>query len=152
MAAINQRTWVGVAVLMGAAALVTACGHFPAMRWPWGHKAQSAPTAVNELVETDPSGNVASYPQYWKRNTLLLDLHAVAAEGSLVLTPRAGTVWPVRLAFRVTPGSIGVLEVRGEQRMILPVAQEGRTPVDLELVPGVYGATTAQITVRWSAR
>jgi hypothetical protein len=152
MAAINRRNRFGVTVGMGAAVLVAGCSHFSAMRWPWGHKAQSPPPAVNELVETDPSGNAASYPQYWKRNTLLVDLHGVAAEGSLVLTPRAGTLWPVRLAFRVTPGSIGVLEVRGEQRMILPVAQEGRQPVDLELVPGVYAATTAQITVRWSAR
>jgi hypothetical protein len=94
---------------------------------------------------------VAAYPQYWQRNTLLIDLHDAAAEGSLVLTPRAGTQWPVRLAFRVTPGSIGVLEVRGEQRMIMPVAQEGSQPIDLELVPGVYTATTAQITVRWGA-
>jgi hypothetical protein len=58
----------------------------------------------------------------------------------------------MRMAFRVTPGSIGVLEVRGEQRMVMPVAQEGATPIDLELVPGVYTATTAQLKVHWSAR
>ena len=68
------------------------------------------------------------------------------------MTPRAATQWPVRLAFRITPGSIGVLEVHGEQRMLLPVAAQGSAPVDLELVPGVYAPTTAQITVRWRAR
>ena len=81
MAAINRRNRFGVAAVMGAAVLVAGCSHFSAMHWPWGHKAQSPPTAVNELVETDPSGNAASYPQYWKRNTLLVDLHGVAAEG-----------------------------------------------------------------------
>jgi len=152
MAALNQRNRLGLAVLMGAAVLNTGCSHFAAMRWPWSHKVQAAPSPVNELIETDASGNAASYPQYWKRNTLLVDLHGVPAEGGLVLTPRAGTVWPVRLAFRVTPGSIGTLEVRGEQRMLLPVAQEAGQPVDLELAPGVYTAATAQITLRWSAR
>jgi hypothetical protein len=58
----------------------------------------------------------------------------------------------VRIAFRVTPGSIGVLEVRGEERMVMPVAQEGGQPIDLELAPGVYIATTVQLKVHWSAR
>jgi len=151
MAAINRGARVGFAVVMGAAVLLAGCAYIPAMRSPWRHKAEAPPTPVNELIETDASGTAAAYPQYWKRNTLVVDLHAAAAEGSLVLTPRAGTAWPVRLAFRVTPGSIGVLEVRGAQRMIIPVAQEGRQPLDLELVPGVYTATSAQITLRWGA-
>ena len=152
MAAMNRRKWVGSIVLVGAAVALTGCSHISGMHWPWGHKAPVPPTPVNELIETGSGGTALSYPQYWKRNTLLVDLHEAAAEGSLVLTPRAGTQWPVRLAFRVTPGSIGVLEVRGEQRMILPVAGEGGRPIDLELAPSVYTPTTAQITVRWSAR
>jgi hypothetical protein len=55
----------------------------------------------------------------------------------------------VRVAFRVVPGSIGLLEVQADQRMLLPVAREGTKPVDLELVAGVYTAKTQQITVRW---
>ena len=137
---------------MVAAALTCGCSHLSAMHWPWRQQAPPPPAAVNELLEADASGNPANYPQYWKRNTLLVDLTGVTGEGELVLRPRPGAPWPVRLALRVTPGSIGVLEVRAEQRMILPVAQEGRQPVDLELVPGVYSATSAQITVRWSAR
>jgi hypothetical protein len=66
--------------------------------------------------------------------------------------PRPGGQWPVRLAFRVTPGSIGVLEVRGEERVVLPVAQAAAQPIDLELTPGVYIATTVQLKVHWSAR
>jgi hypothetical protein len=108
--------------------------------------------AVNELIENSDGGAPAAYPQYWKRNTLLVDLHEAAQEGSLTLKPRAGTQWPVRLAFRVTPGAIGVLEVRGEERMIIPVTEEGTKPVDLELTPDIYMATTVQITVRWGPR
>jgi hypothetical protein len=152
MAALNRRNRLGFAGFMGAVVLVAGCSHVSGMHGPWSRKAPVAPTAVNELVEMGSNGTAAAYPQYWKRNTLLVDLHEAAAEGSLVLTPRAGTQWPVRLAFRVTPGSLGALEVRGEQRMIIPVAQEGGQPIDLELVPGVYTPTTAQITVRWSAR
>jgi hypothetical protein len=152
MAALNRRNRLGLAGFMGTVVLVAGCSHVSAVHWPWSHKAPVAPTAVNELVEMGSNGTAVAYPQYWKRNTLLVDLHEAATEGSLVLTPRTGTQWPVRLAFRVTPGSIGALEVSGEQRMIIPVAQEGGQPIDLELVPGVYTPTTAQITVRWSAR
>lgn len=152
MAAMNRRNRVGFAAFLGAVVLVVGCSHFAAMRWPFGHKAPAPPGAVNELVETSAGATAAAYPQYWQRNTLLVDLHEAAAEGSLVLRPRAGTQWPVRLAFRVMPGSIGMLEVRGEQRMIIPVAQEGRQPIDLELAPGVYTMTTAQIMVRWGPR
>jgi hypothetical protein len=152
MAALNRRKRLAFAGYMGAVVLVAGCSHVSGMHWPWSHKVPVPPTAVNELVETGENGTAAAYPQYWKRNTLLVDLHEAPAQGSLVLTPRSGTQWPVRVAFRVTPGSIGVLEVRGEQRMIIPVAQGGGQPIDFELTPGVYTATTAQLTVRWSAR
>jgi len=56
----------------------------------------------------------------------------------------------VRVALRVTPGAIGVLEVRGAQRVILPITAGGK-PVDLELPPGVYTPTTQQLTVSWGA-
>jgi hypothetical protein len=55
----------------------------------------------------------------------------------------------VRIALRVRPGSIGLLEVQADQRMILPVAPSGDKPVDLELVPGVYSPKSPQMVVRW---
>ena len=55
----------------------------------------------------------------------------------------------MRVAFRVTPGTLGLLEVQADQRMLIPVTREGTAPVDLELVPGVYTAKTPQITVQW---
>jgi hypothetical protein len=133
------------------AVLLAGCSHLSG-HWPFGHKTPVAPTRVLEVGEVGGNGSPADFPQYWKRNTLLIDLHEASGEGSLILTPRSGTQWPVRLAFRVTPGSIGVLEVHGEERVVISVAQEGRQPVDLELAPSVYTLTTAQITVRWGAR
>jgi hypothetical protein len=90
-----------------------------------------------------------SVPQYWKRNTLLVDLTAASGQGQLVLAPAPGGAWPVRLAFRVTPGSFGALEVTGTAREVLQITGTGVKPVDLELPPGIYGAGTAQITVSW---
>jgi len=56
---------------------------------------------------------------------------------------------PVRIALRVRPGSVGLLEVQADQRMILPVTPTGDKPIDLELVPGVYTAKSPQMVVRW---
>ncbi|MBX5460362.1 MAG: hypothetical protein IRZ28_04655 [Steroidobacteraceae bacterium] len=121
-----------------------ACGHM---------QSSATPEPVNELVETAGDGTPTNaFPQYWKRNTLVVDLATAAPSGgTLVLKPREGGKWPVRLAFRVMPGSIGMLEVQADQRLLMPVAREGDKPVDLELVPGVYTASTPQITVRWEA-
>ena len=55
----------------------------------------------------------------------------------------------MRIALRVKPGSVGLLEVQADQRMILPVSREGDKPVDLELVPGVYTPKSPQIVIRW---
>ena len=107
---------------------------------------------MSELTETAETGSAADYPQYWKRNTLLVDLRAAASEGGLVLKPVSGATWPVRIAFRVTPGSVGMLEVRGDERLVIPVASSGSAPIDLELPPGLYRANTASLTIHWSPR
>jgi hypothetical protein len=139
------------AVARAAAAVLVlsaaACGHLAAPHWPWQHPSAPAPAAVHEL---DIGGAAAAqtFPQYWKRNTLLVDLSAAHGSGSITLKPAAGSDWPVRLAFRVAPGSIGVLEVRAAQRVSLPIASAGRS-VDLELTPGVYTPQTPQMTVSW---
>ena len=119
-----------------------ACSH---LHWPW-HKAPPVPpTPVHELTIS----GAATPAQYWKRNTLLVDLSAASGTGQIVLAPTAGSTWPVRLAFRVTPGAFGALEVRGAAREVLPIAPSGTAPIDLELTPGVYDAGTPQITVSW---
>jgi hypothetical protein len=94
------------------------------------------------------SGAAGVFPQYWKRNTLVVDLTAASGTGVITLTPAAGTAWPVRLALRVTPGSVGLLSVVGDERLVIPVTPVGQ-PIDLELSPGIYTSKTRQIAVSW---
>jgi hypothetical protein len=105
---------------------------------------------VHELTITAAAaGGATSFPQYWKRNTLLVDLQAGGGMGGIVLKPVEGTAWPVRIAFRVMPGQFGALEVRGNARLRLPITPQGSKPIDLELSPDIYTQKTAQLTVTW---
>jgi hypothetical protein len=131
--------------LTAAAVVLAGCGMMP-----WGKTPPQSPVPVTELVELASDGTPThAFNQYWKRNTLVLDMQGAATQGSIVLKRRDGAKWPVRLAFRVTPGAIGLLEVRGDQRMLIPVTREGTQAVDLELVPGVYTPNTQQIAIMW---
>ena len=145
-----QRATRVFAVLVTSACLITltACSHMP-----WHHKVAKGPKAVSELVELAADGAPTTvFPQYWKRNTLVIDLQSAAASGgTLTLKPRDGEKWPVRLAFRVMPNTLGLIEVQADQRLLMPVTREGTKAVDLELVPGVYSAKTQQITLKWEA-
>ena len=126
---------------------LTACSH---LHWPFHRRPPPPPVPVHELTEKPlPGASAAEFPQYWKRNTLVLDLQSVTGNGGVLLEPRSGAGWPVRLALRVMPGSVGQLEVRGDQRLILPVTASGTKPIDLELAPGIYTSATAQISVSW---
>jgi hypothetical protein len=104
---------------------------------------------VHELVITTVDGAEAAYPQYWKGNTLVVDLRLGGGQGSAILEPREHTVWPVRIAFRVLPGQFGALEVHANQRVVLPITTTGTKPVDLELAPGVFIMKSPQIAVSW---
>ena len=124
--------------------LVAGCSH---LHWPWHKTPPPPPTPVHEL---DVAGaGSANYPQYWKRNTLLLDLSSASGSGSITVKPVEGSTWPVRVAFRVTPGAFAVLTVQGDERVSLPISATGAAPIDLELPPGVIGAKTAQLEVSW---
>jgi hypothetical protein len=128
------------------------CSHLPRLphwspHWPWRHPPAAPPAPVHELeVSGTDSG---SLPQYWKRNTLVLDLSGAAASGHVLLKPVAGTAWPMRLAFRVVPGRFGVLEVHGAERVTLPITAAGHAPIDLELAPDIYRPDTPAIAVSW---
>ena len=121
---------------------ITACS---GVHLPWRHSPPPSPEVSTALVITFPG---EALPQYWKRNAVVVDLSGVSGRGTAVIQPTQGHAWPVRLALRVRPGSVGVLEVRGEQRWVVPVAITG-APLDLELPPGLYTRSTAQLTVSW---
>jgi hypothetical protein len=141
------------AALLGLLA-AGGCSHMPqwahwsphwSPHWPWHHAPPAPPAPVHEL---DVSGAGAP-AQYWKRNTLLIDLSAAAGTGSVVLKPAPRKDWPVRLAVRVRPGAFGALEVRGAVREVLPIDPTGVSPVDLELPPAMCTPTTPRLTLSW---
>jgi hypothetical protein len=137
----------GALVAALAAALAAGCSHL-SPHWPWHHASSSPAAPVHELdISGAPTAD--AFPQSWKRNTLLVDLSAASGSGNITLKPAAGKEWPVRLALRVTPGAIGVLDVRAAQRTTLPITAGGGKPVDLELPPGVYTAQTPQMSISW---
>ena len=140
----------GAALLSCALLTVAAgCSHMPHPHWPWHRKPAPPPEVVHELVITSPAGADSPFPQYWKGNTLVVDLRPGGAQGSAILRPREHTFWPVRIAFHVLPGQFGTLEVRANQRVVLPIAATGSQPVDLELAPGVFIMKSPQMTVTW---
>jgi hypothetical protein len=128
---------------------IAGCSHMPHPHWPFHRKPAPPPEVVHELVITSPEGADMSFPQYWKGNTLIVDLRLAGGQGNAVLKPREHTVWPVRLAFRVTPGQFGALEVRSTQRAVLPITTSGTKPVDLELEAGVYIMKAPKIDLSW---
>jgi hypothetical protein len=135
------------AAALGALLALGACGHLPrwSPHWPWHHAPPAPPAPVHEL---DVSGSTTP-AQYWKRNTLLIDLSAASGTGSVVLKPLPSRDWPVRLAVRVRPGAFGALEVRGAARLVLPIDSGGASPLDLELPPAICTPITPRLTLSW---
>jgi hypothetical protein len=142
-----RRVALKALTLSALLTMAAGCSHMP--HWPFHRKPPPPPEVVHELVITSPEGADMSFPQYWKGNTLIVDLRLAGGQGNAVLKPREHTVWPVRLGFRVTPGQFGVLEVRAKQRALLPVTTAGTKPVDLELDPGVFIMKSPQIALAW---
>jgi hypothetical protein len=146
------ETRVRLAAVLVAALFVAGCSTPLRVKWPWQPAPAAAPEPANELIMSAVGGGaVPAWPQFWKRNTLLVDLQSAGAAGSFEMRPREGVAWPVRVAFRVRPGAFDALEVRGDQRVVLAVTREGSQPVEIELAPGVYGPRTRSIAVSWGA-
>ncbi len=137
------------AAVLLALSVMPACSHLPAMHWPRHHRPAAPAAPVHELDFTAAAGTPASFPQYWKRNTLVVDLSSVSGSGAITLTPAAGAAWPARLALRITPGAIGLIEVRADQRLSLPITPAAGRPVELELAPRLYTSRTRQLSVPW---
>jgi hypothetical protein len=136
-------------VIAGCLAM-TACSsmHAPHI-WPFYTKPKPVPEAVHEVDLVNSDGTPASYPQYWKRNTLVIDLSGVNGTGSVAARLPDQTTWPVRIAVRVRPGSVEQVEIQGEERDVLAVSREGTLPMDMEFAPSVFRKTTQAIYINW---
>ena len=147
MMKLDRGTCRSLALIAVLSLSVSAC----AMHWPWKRRPLPSPQPVHEVtIVPDAAGAPTTIVQYWDRNTLQLDLTAASGEGGATLSAIKALGWPVRLEFRVQPGSIGRLEILGAQRVVFAVPAQG-APLLLKLAPGAYSADTPQITVRWSA-
>jgi hypothetical protein len=135
-------------LLVALTLALSACGTMSKM-WPFGKKPKPGPEIVNEVELVNADGTPASYPQYWQRNTLIIDLTGVSGTGNVAARLREQSTWPVRVAVRVRPGSVQQVEVRGEERNVLPVTPEGSKPIDLEFVPSLFRPDTAAIYISW---
>ncbi|HET9390224.1 MAG TPA: hypothetical protein VFO44_11310 [Steroidobacteraceae bacterium] len=145
---------LAVAAFLAGALLTLVCGcsHLPRPHWPWQHRQAQTPQAVHELdVSSAGGGAEVNLPQYWKGNTLVVDLQPAGSSGQVIMKPRAHTLWPVRIAFRVMPGQFGALEVRARQRVVLPITPAGAQPIDLELPPGAFVMKSPEMTVTWGS-
>lgn len=139
------------AVTLACLAMLAGCATVKSY-WPFVRRAAPPPEAVNELVVTTPENSPPQVVlQYWERNTLVLDLQNSASTGQILVALRAGQAWPARIGFRMSTTRFEALEVRGAQRVVLPVSSQGAGPVTVELPPGVHAAATPQIAVRWGA-
>ncbi|MEO6185962.1 MAG: hypothetical protein ABIP38_14210 [Steroidobacteraceae bacterium] len=134
----------GVLLLAGCA---TVKSH-----WPFGRSAPVAPLPVSELdLKLPVDGATPVVLQFWERNTLVIDLAGVPGSGQVMLVRRDGNAWPARLAVRMAPRRFEVLEVKGAQRIVLPVAS-AESSVTAELPPGIVDPGTAALTISWGAK
>ena len=97
----------GLALTVACCLALTACSSIRCRRsGAFYKKPKPVPEAVNELNLVNADGSPANFPQYWKRNTLVIDLSRRAAAGRR-LSRRAfpeETTWPVRVG---GPGASG---------------------------------------------
>lgn len=117
--------------------------------WPFGKKKQRPLERVDELQLVYADGKPADFPQYWTRNTLVIDLSGASGTGGIAARLPPDTTWPVRMAVRVYPGGVQQIEILGEERNVLPVIATGSKTVDIDVAPSVYTPRTAAIYVSW---
>jgi hypothetical protein len=127
---------------------LAGCGTMSKL-WPFGKSTKQGPEPVNELTLVDASGAPVHFPQYWSRNTLIIDLSGASGSGSVAARLPPEATWPVRMAVRVFPRAVQQVEIVGEERNVLPVTTDGPKSVKLEIGPSVYTPRTAAIYISW---
>ena len=137
-------------LMVAGLAPLGGCSHLQAL-WPW-HKAPPAsePTVHELVVEAGEGKTAPTLEQTWDRNALRVVLVGVSGDGEFRLRPARGHDWPIRLEFAVRPGSIGHLEVRGEQRVIMSVPTTGSVAI-LQVPQGIYAPATGELTLRYGS-
>jgi hypothetical protein len=141
-----------IALLALLCLATTGCASVKSL-WPWGKAPAAAPVPVRELEVTVPADVAMPVVlQFWERNTLVVDLQDAASAGQISLARREGQPWPARIGFRMSPSRFEVLEVRGDQRVVLPVAAAAGSAVTVELPPAAYAPDTSRIVVSWGLR
>ena len=144
----------GAFLAVGLACLGTVSGCATVKSWwPWQEEAAAAPTPVRELNVNVPAD--AAMPvilQFWERNTLVIDLQQVPPTGQFMLTREGDRPWPVRMAFRMSPARFETLQVRGAQRVVLPLATSDGGVVQAELPASAYDKDTSSLQVSWGTR
>ena len=76
---------------LAALLALTACSHMPHLHSPFHHKPPPPPEVADELVLAPQEGTTAaSFPQYWKRNAIVIDLATVSGTGGIVVKPKDG--------------------------------------------------------------
>ena len=140
----------GLSLIVACSLVLPACSSVKMPHvWPFYKKPKPAPEAVIELNLVNADGSTASFPQYWKRNTLVIDLSGVGGSRYLRSPPSRRNHLAGTAGRRVRPGSVGQIEIQGEERSVLPVTNEGTANIDLEVVPSVYTPKTAAIYISW---
>jgi len=135
-------------VIIATCSLLLAACSTPKI-WPFYKKPKPAPEVVHELDLVNADGTPASFAQYWKRNTLVIDLSGASGTGTVAARLPGEATWPVRVALRVQPGSIEQLEIIGEERNVLAVTRDGSAPLDVEFAPSIYRPNTGTIYINW---
>ena len=139
------------AILLLATVLATGGCATVKSHWPFGRARDAAPEPVRELTVQVAGDQMPIVLQFWERNTLIIDLQSAPAAGSIKLAREEGHRWPARLAVRMSPARFEVVEVRGAQRVVLPVSA-GTGTVTAELPASTYNEGTAALTVSWGAK
>jgi hypothetical protein len=121
--------------------------------WPWHKAPAAAPQPVRELNVSVPADMAMPVVlQFWERNTLVLDLQQVPPTGQFILTRDGDKLWPVRIAFRMSPSRFETLQVQGAQRIVLPLSTSGDGIVQAELPASAYDKDTQSLRVSWGTR
>jgi len=127
--------------------LLGGCSHIAGW-WPWHHKSPAAPESVTVLVPAPVAMHSDSGVRVLGWQCPARGAWRTERFRSLQFTRAPRQAWPVRLEFRVLPGTARQLEVSGAQRVVFADSGQ-RAPITFTLPPGLY-ATTKTMTVSWS--